>query len=291
LSNRRQSEEGEMRGGISVDGADYATGWTRANDCVIVAAHPDDETVGAAWLLQRVPQCTIVHLTDGAPIDPGQAPLEARRSREAYALLRRREAVEAMSVVRIPPDRVRCLGAVDQEATFALTALTLALVHVLDEVRPSLVAVHAYEGGHPDHDAASFIAHAACAMIRQRGAKAPVIVEMTSYHAAGGRLTIGQFVPGSGPPEVVVRLSQKERARKSEMMACFGSQSPVLANFGVDMERFRLSPSYDFTRPPHAGALHYERLGWRLSGRDWRLFALGALRELGLGGMAWAAPS
>jgi N-acetylglucosamine malate deacetylase 2 len=281
-----------MPGGIGLDETEYPSGWTRANECVILAAHPDDETVGAAWLLQRVPVCTVVHLTDGAPIEPNQQrSQDARRSRAAYALLRRREAVEAMNVVRIPPDRVRCLGAVDQEATFALTDLTLALVRTLDELRPSLLAVHAYEGGHPDHDAAAFVAHAACALIRRRGGRAPLVVEMTSYHAAGGRLTIGQFVPGSGPPEVVVRLSQRERVCKTEMIACFGSQTPVLANFRVDVERFRLSPRYDFTRPPHAGPLHYERIGWNLSGGDWRLFALHSLRELGLGGISWAAPS
>jgi LmbE family N-acetylglucosaminyl deacetylase len=280
-----------MRGGIGLDEAEYPSGWTQANECVILAAHPDDETVGAAWLMQRVPVCTVLHLTDGAPLEPGVRSQDARRSREAYALLRRREAVEAMNVVRIPPDRVRCLGAVDQEATFALTQLTVSLVRMLEELRPSLLAVHAYEGGHPDHDAASFVAHAACALIRRHGGRAPLVVEMTSYHAAGGRLTIGQFVPGSGPPEVVVRLSQRERACKSEMMACFGSQTPVLANFGVEMERFRLAPQYDFTRAPHSGPLHYERIGWPLTGQDWRLFALSSLRELGLGGLSFAAPS
>lgn len=280
-----------MRGGISLDEAEYPTGWTRAGECLILAAHPDDETVGAAWLLQRVPVCTVVHLTDGAPLDPDLREQEARRSRQAYALLRRREAVDAMNVVRIPADRVRCLGAVDQEATFAMTELTLSLLRILEEVRPALLAVHAYEGGHPDHDTASFVAQAACSLLRRRGSRAPLIVEMTSYHAAGGRLTIGHFVPGSGPPEVVVRLSQKERVCKSEMIACFGSQTPVLANFAIDFERFRLSPTYDFLRPPHSGPLHYERLGFCLSGQDWRLFAHNSLRELGLGGLAWAAPS
>src|SRR5687768_13898514 len=103
-----------IRGGIGLDGAECASSWTRAGECLVLAAHPDDETVGAAWLLQRVPLCTVVHLTDGAPIDREMRERDARRSRQAYALLRRREAIDAMNVVRIPPDRVRCLGAVDQ---------------------------------------------------------------------------------------------------------------------------------------------------------------------------------
>lgn len=259
---------------------------------MIVAAHPDDETVGAAWLLQRVPVCTIMHVTDGAPMDPGLCAQDAQRTREAYAELRRKEAVQAMEQVSIPADRVHCLGAVDQEATFSMPELTLCVLQALEELKPKLLAVHAYEGGHPDHDTACFAAHAACALLRSRGGRVPLVIEMTSYHAAGGRLSIGQFVPGSGPPEVVVRLSDRERERKRDMIAAFGSQTPVLANFGVDVERFRLAPQYDFTRAPHAGRLHYERLGWPLSGDDWRLFARNALRELGLGGgMASAAPS
>jgi N-acetylglucosamine malate deacetylase 2 len=259
-----------------------AQGWTRAGECMILAAHPDDETAGAAWLLQRVPVCTVMHLTDGAPLDPGLREPEAQRSRERYAVLRRKEALHAMERVDIPEDRVRCLGAVDQEATFAMTELTLRVARALEESRPALLAVHAYEGGHPDHDAACFVAHTACALLRRSGSRVPLVIEMTSYHAAGGRLSIGQFVPGSGPPEVVVRLSSEERACKSEMLARFSSQTPVLANYGVDVERFRLAPRYDFTRPPHAGMLHYERIGWLLSGEDWRLFAHKALCDLGL---------
>lgn len=276
---------------VSRVGAESPTAWMRAGECVILAAHPDDETVGAAWLLQHVPICTVLHLTDGAPLDRSLQNEDALRTRQAYARIRRREALRAMDVVQIPQERVRCLGAVDQEATFSLAELVLCTVNALEELRPSLLAVHAYEGGHPDHDSAAFVAHAACALMRRRGGKVPLVIEMTSYHAAGGRLTIGQFVPGSGPPEVVVRLSGKERARKNEMIACFGSQTPVLANFGVDVERFRLSPTYDFTRAPHTGRLHYERLDWILSGKDWRLFATVALRELDLGGLSWAVPS
>ena len=36
----------------------------------IVAAHPDDETVGAAGLLLSAGRAAVVHLTDGAPRDP-----------------------------------------------------------------------------------------------------------------------------------------------------------------------------------------------------------------------------
>jgi hypothetical protein len=35
----------------------------------------------------------------------------------------------------------------------------------------------------------------------------------------------------------------------------------------------RPAPLYDFTKPPHAGKLWYESLGWSMTGRRWRELA------------------
>ncbi|MDF2780993.1 MAG: LmbE family protein, partial [Geminicoccaceae bacterium] len=36
---------------------------------LIVAAHPDDEVIGASTLLMRIPELRLLHVTDGAPRD------------------------------------------------------------------------------------------------------------------------------------------------------------------------------------------------------------------------------
>jgi hypothetical protein len=67
------------------------------------------------------------------------------------------------------------------------------------------------------------------------------------------------------------------------MFAAYTTQREVLAPFGVEHERFRPAPRYDFTGPPHDGRLHYERAGFPLAPPMWRAFARAAIRRLKLG--------
>src|SRR5690242_14956296 len=83
---------------------------------LVVAAHPDDEAIGAGGLLQRLPGASVVHVTDGAPRDPSFLPEGLAKDRAEYAALRRDEAARALALAGIPADRVRSLGIVDQEA-------------------------------------------------------------------------------------------------------------------------------------------------------------------------------
>jgi hypothetical protein len=66
------------------------------------------------------------------------------------------------------------------------------------------------------------------------------------------------------------------------MIDRFVSQRELLAAFGTEIERFREAPDYDFTQPPHQGELHYERLGWNITGALWRRYARAALDSFGL---------
>jgi LmbE family N-acetylglucosaminyl deacetylase len=49
---------------------------------LLIAAHPDDETVGAAILISQSPGIRVVHVTEGSPPDPADA-LAAGYSPEA----------------------------------------------------------------------------------------------------------------------------------------------------------------------------------------------------------------
>ncbi len=246
----------------------------------VVAAHPDDETVGAASLLLRASRATVVHVTDGAPRDLRLRSPRAPPARAASARLRREEARTALAEAGLGERDLIGLGATDQEALRDLARLGRELVSVILSLRPALVVTHAVEGGHPDHDATAVAVRAACALAARAGGPAPRLVEMTSYHLRDGQLETGVFLPSAGR-EIEVALSPVERARKRRMLAAYASQREVLAPFGYDVERFRRAPPLHLEQRPHSGPLHYEALGWETFDA-FRSLARDALSVLGL---------
>ena len=153
----------------------------------LLAAHPDDETIGASALLARSPNACVIFVTDGAPRDTRLWPETIQGSREQYAAIRREEAERALAHAGIAARQITWLGGVDQEAIFTIPQLLARLRHVVEEVRPELLVTHPYEGGHPDHDCAALLASLALATFPRRLA----LLEMSSYHAHDGRLVTG----------------------------------------------------------------------------------------------------
>ncbi|WP_437956042.1 PIG-L deacetylase family protein [Sorangium sp. So ce119] len=256
----------------------------RAPRCLVVLAHPDDETIGLGARIGRLDPIEVVHVTDGAPRDSRFMPAElADIGRERYTALRREEVTRALAVAHVRASRLRCLGAVDQEAIEEAPSLARKLLDLFARTRPEVVITHPYEGGHPDHDAAALAVHSAAVLALWNGVSAPLLFEAASYHAARGHLVTGEFIPYPGVPEIALRLSDEEASRKRAMLDCFSSQQETLAPFGAEVERFRPAPTYDFRRPPHEGTLHYERLGFPIDGARWRKLAVKTLTLLGLG--------
>src|SRR3954468_15343358 len=66
---------------------------------LVIVAHPDDEAVACAALLQRMREPHVLFCTDGGPLDPyfwGRY-----GSRETYSLLREKEARLALKAVGV----------------------------------------------------------------------------------------------------------------------------------------------------------------------------------------------
>lgn len=259
-------------------------GLSDAPSVLVVAAHPDDETLGLGTRLPRLPRATLLHLTDGAPRERRWWGDPTLPSREAYARVRRQELRAALALAGVGPERTRTLGLADQEASLDLAGLARRVAEVMAELRPEVVLTHPYEGGHPDHDAAAFAVRAACEL-PPSSAPPPVVLEFTSYHARGSRVALCEFLPAEeGVEEASVSLSAPERELKTRMIAYFASQWKTLQPFPVEIERFRTAPCHDFTRPPHPGPLHYERFEWGVTGEEWRRRAGEALTALGARG-------
>ncbi len=246
-----------------------------ARDVALVIAHPDDEAVGCGGQLVRLRGITVILVTDGAPRNLADAHAHGFSSADAYAGARWRELQGALACAGIPQNSLIRLGVPDQQAARNLTAVTRTLASLFAPERFRCVLTHAYEGGHPDHDATAFAVHVASRML---GSK-PAILEMPFYRSGG----MQRFWPDPRYPEVSVALNGRQKALKQSMLKSHHTQRAALAQFAVDVERFRRAPAYDFCAPPNGGDILYDSYDWGLRSSDWTGLARAALAELAAG--------
>lgn len=209
---------------------------------VIVAAHPDDETVSCAAVLTRARDVRLVHLTGDHP--------------------RRMERTQAFAAAGwywpiLDGD------ALDGAACQSLTTLSRLVAEALADA--DVVWTHPYEGGHLDHDTAAYLVQQACAgrpMIR---------MEFASYYSRGEKRDVyGRFVPHRGAPEVTVALRPKTLVRKRAALAAYVSQAHILKKFPIGSETYRIAPVYDFTQPAPGVESLWDRKGYQPTSSTWR---------------------
>lgn len=253
----------------------------------VVSAHPDDETLGAGGHLDRLTSALFVHVTDGAPRDGADARAAGYEDPLAYARARRGELQRALGHAGVPASRALSLQVPDQGATASLADVARRLAELLAQHHIDVVLTHAYEGGHPDHDATACAAHAAASLMPRR----PALLELAGYHAGGpgGARVVGAFLPRAGTRAVVAPLGPARRAAKQARLAAHATQARVIDDLlagsrWLDEEPFRIAPRYDFAEPPHPGPLHFDRFAWGSDGAGWRAAAVTALASLGLPG-------
>ena len=271
---------------------------------ILVFAHPDDETLACGALLPRLEDVTVVHVTDGAPRNGEDARRRGFDTPADYAAARRGELAAAVALAGLAEERLLFLDVADQGAAFALADIARRLAPLLQDA--DRVITHAYEGGHPDHDAVCWAVHAALQLLEAPGSSARTLSPRGRGQGEGGATPSNKSPPLTRPARIevplyrlgpdggwlrqtfeeaggtILHLTAAERELKARMIAAHASQAETLAGFGVADERYRLAPAHDFGRLPNGGELLYERYGWGLTGPRWLDLAAGAARDLRL---------
>jgi LmbE family N-acetylglucosaminyl deacetylase len=232
---------------------------------LILVAHPDDECIAFGALLQRIREPLVVFATNGSPADPYF--WQKYGSREAYAELRRQEALHSMHAVGVKDvlflaDMPGGENLVDQELFRNLRAAYELLADVMARRMITALLTLAYEGGHPDHDSCSLLAAQLAHLASIPCWEAPL------YHRnLDGSGTFQDFL---GPREgmVDVEPTGAEQERKRQMCRSYPSQGDFLQRFDVAREIIRPQTTYDYTRPPHEGKTNYEVWQWSMTAEE-----------------------
>jgi LmbE family N-acetylglucosaminyl deacetylase len=188
-----------------------------AGRVVVVAPHPDDETLGvggtlAAWAADGEPDVAVVAVTDGEGSHPGSPTL----SPEDLAVRRHDERRRALAALGLGEATVVRAGLPDG----GVAGHRGALADVLDDVlRPGDTVLAPVPGdGHPDHDVVAEVAAEAAA----RRGTAPWRYAVWLWHWAEPEAGPRGAVPRDGP--IAVTLPPAARRAKQDAVACFTTQ-------------------------------------------------------------------
>lgn len=260
---------------------------------MVLAPHPDDESLAAGGLIQRAlargARVSVVYVTDGDNNPWPQRALERRlwigpQQRIDWARRRRGEAEAALRELGAKGVSVHRLGWPDGGVTWQLLeqtgAMLAAMRELLERERPTLLVLPDLVDRHPDHSAM----HVLMEMVFQ-GMPRQARPECLGY------LLHGRSRSGA-PCRAVFLLDPDEQARKRRAIAAHASQIALsgrrLMRFATDTEMFvagldchdRDSPTLPWLPPrlarPWLALLAVDRCGGEKmglsAGRDANLF-------------------
>jgi LmbE family N-acetylglucosaminyl deacetylase len=222
---------------------------------LVIAPHPDDETLGCGVLLQHVLAAggavRVLLLTDGDNNPWPQRYLERRLvlndvARRRWGAKRRDEAMYALEKLGVSPSALHPLGWHDMEVTRRLhddlAGSIAAIRSVLDAFQPNLVCGPALRDSHPDHGAAHVLCRLALAGLHP----APTLLAYSVHGAAD-------------PSAYALAIDAPEEQRQRKLLA-IEEHRTQMALSGGRMRRLALSPERYMQVDGGAGD---GRLPWR----------------------------
>lgn len=215
-----------------------ATAEVASRRCLVVAPHPDDETLGCGATIARMRSMgTTVHVV--VVSGGGLSPRRAGKLHAPLSEIRRNEARQALSILGVDLSCVRLWDFEDGSLTDHRGDIEEALGDVLRTVAPEQVMVTSASDRHPDHVA---VAQATRRTVSRFAPSVPLL-----------EYSIWQRVPALS----IVRAGASERPvlvytrgflqSKLEAIAAYESQMPYFPlgfvdDFALPFESFRYYP-------------------------------------------------
>ena len=130
--------------------AEDVTSQTATRSCVVLAPHPDDETLGCGATISRKlaagTAVTVVIATDGRHSHPSSKLLV-----DELVEIREEEARRACAILGLPPENIVFLRFEDGRLAEHRRLLRDRLADILEEIDPDEILVPSVIDAHPDH--------------------------------------------------------------------------------------------------------------------------------------------
>lgn len=229
-----------------------------------IYAHPDDEIIGCSSAIdQSKDRIQIAYATDGMPSpidDPSYyAPNTQHEYGESYRLMRRKEALNALSALGVEDSsRVHFLDLPDSRLIDHFVDLIASIREMIQQMNPDLIITAAYEGGHIDHDILT------AAIWYSTKGKDLTICETPLYSLdATGRITHNMSTNRHHDWESCEVFSSQVSTSKKSAFVAYDSQCGDLQYFSplaTELYYFthrRETSRGDFSTPPNEGRVLY----------------------------------
>jgi len=193
-------------------------GFTPHDRVLVIAPHPDDESIATGGLLQVAraagAACRVLLVTDGDNNPWPQRWQEKRwrvgpEERARWGARRRTEALAALQLLGVGPDEVCCLGLPDLGLTDALMSgrpdVVALLLAQIEQFKPTRLILPALEDRHPDHNALHVLLRLA---LSSRSGPAP---ELYAFEVHG-------MVHPEGAVALSLTVAQRDAKRASILM-------------------------------------------------------------------------
>lgn len=247
--------------------------FSAADRVLVLAPHPDDESIATGGLLQAVrdagAQLRVVVLTDGDNNPWPQRWIEKHwridaDDRARWGARRRNEARAAMATVGMAEDQATFFGMPDLGLTDLLMHARIRPVAMLraefEAFAPTTLIMPALSDRHPDHSAVHILAR--LALVSNAGPKPKLL----GFAVHGG---------GSGQIDITVALSEAQRDGKRAAILAHTSQMRLSQRRFLKYVRTEetywsmATESVPYPDHPARATVHHDTLDVQIDGRRW----------------------